>query len=152
MFYSVFCVSCSSRILQILHWSREVIHPNFLKIIFLTPVCLGITALLSLGMGLGFAAITVKYRDLHHVMNFFIQLWFYGTPIVYPVTKIPEKYRWVVFLNPLIPAIDQFRSAFLGTPSLDPIYFLSAFAIAVGTVLVGVLLFTRIEREFVDVI
>lgn len=67
----------------------EFIHPNWTKIIFLTPFCLGVTALLSLGMGLSFAAITVKYRDLNHVMNFFIQLWFYATPIVYPVTKIP---------------------------------------------------------------
>ena len=110
------------------------------------------TALLSLGMGLSFAAITVKYRDLNHVMNFFIQLWFYATPIVYPVTKIPDKYRWVVFLNPLIPAIDQFRSAFLGTPTLSPFYFLSALLISMSTVFAGVLLFSRIEREFVDVI
>lgn len=128
------------------------IHPNWIQIIFLTPLCLAITALISLGMGLSFAAITVKYRDLNHVLQFFIQLWFYGTPIVYPVSKIPDKYKWVIFFNPLIAAIDQFRAAFLGTTALSPIYFCSALAFSLGTVFVGVLLFSLIEREFVDVI
>ena len=58
-----------------------------------------VTALLSLGLGLAFAAITVKYKDLSHVLGFFIQLWFYATPIVYPASKIPEKYQFIFFLN-----------------------------------------------------
>ncbi len=130
----------------------DSIHLNWLQTIFLTPVLLGITALFSLGLGLVFAAITVKYRDLSHVLGFLMQLWFYGTPIVYSVSKIPEKYRAIIFLNPLIAVIDGFRSCFLGTPALSPIFLWGALVVSVGTVLVGLLLFIMIEREFVDVI
>jgi len=130
----------------------ESIHLSILEILIVTPISLGITALLSLGVGLCFAAITVKYRDLNHVLQFLLQLWFYGTPIVYPVSKIPEKYQWIILFNPLIAAIDFFRSAFLGTAALSPVYLVSALVFSLGTVFLGILLFTKIESEFVDVI
>ncbi|MFM8314429.1 MAG: ABC transporter permease, partial [Deltaproteobacteria bacterium] len=128
------------------------IHPDLLKILFLTPVYLLVTALLSLGVGLMFAAVTVKYKDFTHVLGFFVQLWFYATPIVYPVSKIPSRYHYVILINPLIPVVDGFRAAFLGTPALEVNYLFGAILTSILSVFLGVLLFNSVERNFVDVI
>jgi lipopolysaccharide transport system permease protein len=128
------------------------IHPNILRILFLTPLVLIIASFVSLGLGLMFAAVTVKYKDLSHVLGFFIQLWFYATPIVYPVSKIPKQYYFGTYLNPLISVIDSFRSAYLGTPFIGFSYFVSSFVISVLLVFAGILMFHKVERDFVDII
>lgn len=128
------------------------IHPDLLKILFLTPLYLLVTGLLSLGVGLMFAAVTVKYRDFTHVLGFFVQLWFYATPIVYPVSKIPIRYHYVILINPLIPVIDGFRASFLGTPALEISYLFGAVSISLLAVFVGVIMFNSVERNFVDVV
>ena len=130
----------------------DTIHPDIFRIIFLTPIFLMVTALLSLGLGLAFAAITVKYKDLSHVLGFFIQLWFYATPIVYPASKIPEKYQFLFFLNPLVAVIDGFRTAYLGTVALNPLFLVAATGFSLLTVVIGLMMFNFIERDFVDVI
>lgn len=132
--------------------AKDTIHPDIFRIIFLTPIFLMVTALLSLGLGLAFAAITVKYKDLSHVLGFFIQLWFYATPIVYPASKIPEKYQFIFFLNPLVAVIDGFRTAYLGTGALNPLFLVAATVFSVLTVVIGLMMFNFIERDFVDVI
>ncbi|MBM4304040.1 MAG: ABC transporter permease [Deltaproteobacteria bacterium] len=132
--------------------SGPIIHPNIFKMLILTPFVLIIASFVSLGLGLMFAAVTVKYKDLSHVLGFFIQLWFYATPIVYPVSKIPKEYYFVTYLNPLISVIDGFRSAYLGTPFIGISYFVTSFMISVLLVFVGILMFHKIERDFVDII
>jgi lipopolysaccharide transport system permease protein len=132
--------------------AKDSLHPDFIKMLVMTPIVLGITALLSLGWGLIFAAVTVKYKDFSHVLSFFIQLWFYGTPIVYPVSKIPEKFHPYLFLNPLIAAVDGFRSAFLGVDNLMVGSLIGAIIFSAASVVVGIVMFNFIERDFIDVI
>jgi lipopolysaccharide transport system permease protein len=130
----------------------EVIHPSLFKMMLFTPTCLLITAGTSLGMGLILAAITVKYKDLSHALSFFIQIWFYATPIVYSVRSVPEKYRALLLLNPLVSVVDLFRSAFLGTEALPSVFVLASVTEVLALVVIGVVLFNIIERDFVDVI
>lgn len=117
--------------------------------IVVIPLLLLLLVLLSLGIGLCFAALNVTYRDFRYVIPFFLQLWMYVTPVVYPPSLFPEKWRVLIFLNPAAGIIDGFRSALLGKPW-------DALALglgAAGSVIVfvaGVHFFQRCEKNFVD--
>ncbi len=105
----------------------------------------------ALGVGTLLAALTVSYRDFRFVIPFMIQIWMYMTPVVYGVGFIPEKYRWLLMLNPMSGYIDGFRAAFLG----KPFHVMSlAFSACVSCVLLclGAAYFAKVERRFVDVI
>ncbi len=76
-------------------------------------------AALGLGFGIIVSSMTTKYRDLTHLVGFGVQLWMYGTPIVYPASMVPEKWHWALNLNPMAPIIEAFRYAFLGVGTVD---------------------------------
>ncbi len=130
----------------------NIIHPDLIKIVALTPLLLLITSAMCLGLGLMFAAITVKYKDLTHVLGFFIQLWFYATPVVYPVSKIPERFYYLTVFNPLIAVVDTFRHVFLGTSALEVSYLFVSLIVSMVSVVLGLMMFNRVERDFVDII
>ena len=96
---------------------------------------------LALGGGLLLSAITAKYRDFQHVAPFLLNLLMYVTPVIYPVSQIPEKWRWVAAINPVSPIIEAFRGALLGTPG----FHLGYYALSLG---VG--LYQKLARDFVD--
>jgi lipopolysaccharide transport system permease protein len=108
--------------------------------------------LLAFGTGLIAAAVTVKYRDISHLVIFLTQLWMYATPIVYPLSQVPENWRWAMALNPVAPVVELFRYGFLGagTPSLS--YWGISLLMTGLFCLLGALLFSRVERTFVDTI
>ena len=81
------------------YFSDAQIHPNVT--LLLVPVYIIILAILALGFGLIISAMTTKYRDLTFLIQFGIQLWMYATPIIYPISQIPEKYRWAIMANPV---------------------------------------------------
>jgi len=105
----------------------------------------------ALGVGVLLSALTVAYRDFRHVVPFLVQVWMYLTPVVYPVSLIPEKWQWLIYLNPMAGLIEGFRSAFLGRP-FDTSALTLSFLIALILFTFGVAFFERVERRFADII
>ena len=109
-----------------------------------------LTAMAGLGIGLILAALTVSYRDFRFVIPFMLQAWMYLSPVVYPVTLVPEKYRWALALNPMAGIIDAYRSAILGTPWRLGTLAISA-VVSVVVFAFGLFYFRRTERRFADI-
>ena len=109
-------------------------------------------AILSVGMGLIISAITTKYRDLNFAMGFLIQLWMYMTPIVYPLSEVPEKYKIFIVINPMTAVVESFRSIFLGTDFISVTSLLISIAITVLVFSLGIIVFNRNEKTFMDTI
>ncbi|MCG2710420.1 MAG: ABC transporter permease [Thermodesulfovibrionales bacterium] len=82
--------------------------------ILMIPVLIFLTFLVAVGCGLWLSALNVEYRDFQHVIPFIVQIWMFVTPVIYPVTLFPEKYRWMLSLNPMAGIIEAFRAATLG--------------------------------------
>ncbi len=118
--------------------------------LFLLPLAVLHTAILGLGVGLLLSAASAKYKDFSHLNAFLVQLWMYVTPIIYPLSKIPEKWQWLAVLNPMTAITETFRAALLGTPGVTALQYASSVGISVALLVAGVLLFQRISRTFVD--
>ncbi|XCN73781.1 MAG: ABC transporter permease [Candidatus Electrothrix aestuarii] len=127
--------------------------PIFPKIwIIALPVLLLQMALLGFGMGILVSSMTTKYKDLRFAMGFVIQLWMYATPVVYPLTLVPDWLRpWYVF-NPMVSVIECFRYAFLGSGIIRWSYVGTGWLTTLLIVFAGVLLFSRIEKTFMDTV
>jgi lipopolysaccharide transport system permease protein len=128
----------------------STINPQ--PLILLLPLLILQMAALGLGFGIIVSSLTTKYRDLTHLVTFGVQLWMYATPIVYPTSQIPEKWQWVIALNPMAPIIEFFRYAFLGAGTVHP----WQIGLSIGTTLliltIGIILFSRIEKSFMDTV
>jgi lipopolysaccharide transport system permease protein len=105
----------------------------------------------ALGAGTLLSALTVSYRDFSHITPFLLQIWMYITPVIFPVSLVPERWRWLLYLNPMTGLVEAFRSAFLDKP-FDIHGLAISFAIAVGTFVVGIAYFEKVERRFADII
>ncbi|HXG67635.1 MAG TPA: ABC transporter permease [Blastocatellia bacterium] len=84
--------------------------------VLMYPALILLMTLLALGVGIWMAALNAKYRDVRHALPFFVQIWMFATPIIYPLSIVPEEYKWIVMLNPLTGLIEGFRSALFGAP------------------------------------
>jgi lipopolysaccharide transport system permease protein len=124
--------------------------------IILLPILLLIIAFTALGVGMIISSLTVKYRDLNFVITFGISLFMYITPIVYPTSlvleKIDPKYHQLIYLNPLTSLFDFFKYAFLGAGNLDFGAILYSIIFSIVIFFLGILVFTKTERNFIDVI
>ncbi len=105
----------------------------------------------SLGVGLLLAALNVAYRDFRYVVPFMLQLWFFVTPVIFPVTIVPQQWQWLLQLNPMGGTIEAFRAAVLGTPIDYGAWAISATASAI-LLWLGLVYFNRTERRFADVV
>ena len=126
------------------------VHPNLGGLAL--PLILIQMAVLGIGCGLIVSSLTTKYRDLSLVVSFGVQLWMFATPVVYPLSQIPEKYRIYFALNPMTSVVEGFRAAFLGTGALSATYYLLGVLVTLAIFFVGIVLFNRIEKTFVDTI
>ncbi|MCP4500474.1 MAG: ABC transporter permease [Deltaproteobacteria bacterium] len=115
------------------------------------PVLLLGTLLCAVGTGALLSGLTVRYRDFRYVIPFTLQLWMYGSPVVYSSKMIPEQYQFWVNLNPMTGFIGGFRSCFLGTP-FDYPSIQSSFLVSVAIFVFGALVFARTERSLADII
>ena len=116
------------------------------------PGFLVLAAVIALGVGLWLAPINVRYRDVSHTVPFLVQVWMYCSPVVYPLTLVPESWRLVYSLNPMVGVIEGFRWSLLGTAAPD-LHAIALSAIVGLTILLGGLIFfRRMERSFADVI
>lgn len=129
---------------------KGTIHPNIW--ILATPFLILLMALLSLGLGMIFSSLTTKYKDLVFLLTFGIQLFMYATPVVYSITSIPEKFRWVVNANPLTGIFECFRYAYLGAGSFDPVSLVSSTLVTIVILFIGIVIFNKVEKSFMDTV
>ena len=115
-------------------------------------VLLAISTGLSTGCGIIISSVTTKYRDLVMLVGFGLQLWQYGSPIAYGLQLIPEKWMGLYMLNPVTPIITTFRYGMFGFGFFDLTYFLIGWAVSIAVFFIGLILFSRIERTFMDTI
>ncbi|MCB1687074.1 MAG: ABC transporter permease [Halioglobus sp.] len=120
--------------------------------VLLTPVLLLMMAATGFSGGIIISAMTTRYRDLTVLVSFGVQLLMYATPIIYPVSSLPEKWQFWVSLNPIAPIVEAFRYAYLGQGTLDlPMLGVSGLVILV-LLIVGTVMFNAIERTFMDTV
>ncbi len=120
--------------------------------VLLLPLFVLQTAALGLGVGLWMTSLTAKYRDLKQVLGTIVHLWMYVTPVIYPLSEVPARWRWAVSINPMTGITEATRYALLGAGTVNPEYMLYS---ALGTILLlvsGVLMFSRTERTFIDTV
>lgn len=126
------------------------IHPN--STILLTPVLVLLMGGLGLGFGMLISAMTTKYRDLVFLLTFGIQLLMYATPVIYPLSSISQKYKWLILANPMTPIIETFRYAFLGSGSFSWTYLLYSFIFTFVVLILGTVVFNKVEKSFMDTV
>ena len=127
------------------------IHTNWY--VLLTPVLILMTAGLALGFGLLFSALTTKYRDLQMLLSFFVTLWMYATPIVYPLSLIGKNdMRLVMSLNPITGIIEAFKYGVLGEGEFDWVLLGYDFLVMVVLLAVGVVIFNKVQKSFMDTV
>lgn len=120
--------------------------------LLLVPVLMLHTAVLATGVGLLLSAMTAKYRDLSVLVGFGTQLWMYATPVVYPLSEVPEGLRNIIMLNPMSPVVESFRHAFLGSGSMPWNGLAVSAIVTVCVFFVGVAAFNRVERTYLDTV
>jgi lipopolysaccharide transport system permease protein len=120
------------------------------QILFL-PVLVLLTALFALGVGTWMSALNVKYRDVRFALPFIIQLWLFISSVILPSSSIPQKWRWILLLNPMSAVIEGYRSALFGLPFDWPALGLAS-VLTIVTLIYAVYSFGRVERSFADII
>lgn len=127
------------------------LSPNPVLIVLLTPILLLAMGLLGLGAGIAVSSMTTKYRDLARLVTFGVQLMMYATPVIYPLSSIPENYQWLIQLNPMTAIIESFRAIFLGGQvPWDGL--LISVSITLVVLSIGVVLFNKVEKTFMDTV
>lgn len=129
---------------------NKSINPNVY--VLLTPFLLFLMAGISLGAGMIFSAMTTKYRDLSFLLTFGVQLLLYATPVIYPLSSIPEQYKVYLLANPLSAIIETFRYAYLGTGSFSWSALGYSTLIMSFLLITGTLIFNKVERSFIDTV
>lgn len=118
-----------------------------------TPVLILQVMLLGFGCGIIISSLTTKYRDLNILVGFGVSLWMYATPVVYESSTLPEKWRGVLMLNPMSPVIETFRAIYLeGGQGIPYGYLAVSLALTAVVVFLGVVLFSRVEKTFMDTV
>jgi lipopolysaccharide transport system permease protein len=127
-------------------------NAHFTGWIFCTPLFLLMLAGYGLGGGIIVSALTTRYRDLANLVSFGTTLAMYATPVIYPVSVVKEQYRWVTNLNPLTPIFEGFRRGFLGVGDVDVTQLGISFGLMLVVLTIGLMLFTHVERTFMDTV
>ena len=121
-------------------------------LLLLVPLLILQMIILAVGTGIIIASVTTKYRDLAMLVSFGLQLWQYGSPIAYGLNLVPERWYGIYMLNPVTPIVTTFRYAMFGFGYLNLRYYLIGWAISLAVFFFGLVLFSRIERTFMDTI
>jgi len=127
-------------------------HVRITWAVTMVPLLVLLTTMLALGVGMWLSALNVKYRDIRYAIPFLIQLWMFGSPIIYPLSMVPAKWQWLLMLNPLTGIIENFRVALFGNQGFE---WKSLGASAIITVIVliySAFSFRRMERNFADIV
>lgn len=122
------------------------------KWIYLFPVLVVMMGGLSLGVGIMLSALTTKYRDLKNFIGFGVTLLMYASPVIYPVSAVPESYSWFTKFNPIAPILEAFRLGFTGSGTVTANDLLFSGSFVVILLLIGMVVFHRVERTFMDTV
>ena len=120
--------------------------------IVIIPLLLLQCSLLGLGIGILMSSFTTKYRDLDFIYSFISSLWMYVSPVVYPLSVIPEKWRYAASFNPIVGIIETSRQVIFGSSSLEPIYILNGLITTIIMLFLGLVIFNRVEKTFLDTV
>lgn len=129
---------------------ENLIQPN--AYLLLMPLLVLMMGVLGLGFGMMISALTTKYRDLIFLLTFGVQLLMYATPVIYPLSSISEKYRWIIMANPMSSIVETFRYGFLGSGTFNWASLLYSFAFAVISLFLGTIVFNKVEKSFTDTV
>jgi len=130
--------------------TNSTIHPNIG--ILIVPVLILMMACLSLGTGLIITSLTTKYRDMTFLLQFAIQLLMYGTPVIYPLSTVPSEYKWLVLINPMTSIIETFKHAFIGKGTFELNQLGISFLLITIILFLGIIIFNRTEKNFMDTV
>ena len=131
---------------------KGMVSPNWLYFL-LIPVILLHLGLMGMGFGIIISSLTTKYRDLGILVTFGVQLWMYGTPIVYPLSEIGDGLlKTAVMINPVTMPVELFRYALLGQGTVLPEFLVLSWIITILVVLFGIMIFNRVEKTFMDTV
>ena len=128
-----------------------MISPDYAKLIWI-PFIVIVFMILSLALGMIFSSLTVKYKDLNFLMVFLVQIWMYFSPIIYPLNQVPRNYLKYVKVNPVTPLVEACRYAFLGVGNFDPISLLYSAVVSLTLLFIGLLVFSKVEKNFMDTV
>jgi lipopolysaccharide transport system permease protein len=117
-----------------------------------SPILMLMMAGLGLGLGIIVSSLTTKYRDLRFLVQFGVQLIMYATPVIYPVSSIPARFQWIIQANPMTSIIEAFRYAFLGAGTVNLNGLLYSFGFMLVVVILGSVIFNRVEQTFMDTV
>lgn len=126
------------------------VQPNGYILLF--PLLVILMAAMGLGAGMTVSALTTKYRDLAFLLSFGLQLIMYATTVIVPFSAAPDKYKWIIRLNPMTPVLETFRYGFLGKGNFGWGYLAYTAAFALVILTTGVVIFTKAEKNFVDTV
>ncbi|HEY2324819.1 MAG TPA: ABC transporter permease [Thermoanaerobaculia bacterium] len=121
------------------------------RLIYGLPLAMVVCLAFASGLSIALSGLVVRYRDLRHAIPFVMQIWMFATPIVYSLSVVPTKYRWMVNLNPMAPVIEAFRRSIFGG-AIATSGLVWAAVVAVVLIFAGSVYFRRLERVFADVI
>ncbi len=126
------------------------VHPSYL--IILLPLLLFLMAGMGLGFGLIFSSLTTKYKDLKFLIQFGVQLLMYASPVIYPLSSIPEKHRFWLEINPLTHVLEAFKTTFLGSGvlSINGLIYSTIFTLVI--LFIGTVIFNKTEQKFMDTV
>ena len=131
---------------------KGLVSPNWISWLYI-PLVLVHLGIMGMGIGIIISSLTTKYRDLSFLVGFGIQLWMYGTPVVYPLSQISEGWlKQMVLINPVTMPVEVFRYAVLGQGTIIPHYLLLSWIITIISALFGIILFNRVEKNFMDTV
>lgn len=119
--------------------------------LLLLPAFICQVTLLAIGVGMVLSALNVKYRDVRYALPVLVQLWLFASPVIYPVSMVPARWRWVLALNPMTGIIEGFRVSLFGG-KLDPIIVLTSAGLTIVILIVSFLAFQRVEDSFADIV
>jgi lipopolysaccharide transport system permease protein len=109
-------------------------------------------AFLGLGAGMIISSLTTKYRDLTFLVTFGVQLLMYASPVIYPLSSLPEKYKWFILANPMSSIIEIFRLALLGQGIFNIYYFSYTAIFSLGIFIIGAFVFNKVQKSFMDTV
>ncbi len=130
---------------------NESINPSLITLVLL-PIMIFQMAMLGQGIGMIISSLTTKYRDLTYLVTFGTQLLMYASPIVYPLSVVPDKYKNIILLNPMTPIIEGFRQALIGSGHLDLNNILYSFSLCIVLFVLGLFIFNKVENTFIDTV
>ncbi len=147
-----FAIQFSLLIAIMIYYSFTGTHFQLNAYILLLPLLLLMLAGLGLGLGIIISSLTTKYRDLTFLVTFGVQLLMYATPVIYPLSFFSDKYKYFILANPLTPIIEIFRYSLFGAGTFTLIHLLYSLTFTIIALLGGILLFNKVEKNFMDTV